>query len=115
MPAAADMHPVNCYDLTAVVADGQTTSGEVNLQGSTLCGVFLPSGMEGTSLAFTVSDQPGGTFLALTDAGDAVSYTVAASRYVALNPSLFAGVRYLKLVVGSQTGAVTVVLATRPV
>jgi hypothetical protein len=95
------------------VADGATVSGAVDLRGRQLCGVYLPSTAEGTTLGFQVSDALAGTYLTLMSAGAAVSLTVAASRYVALDPNLFLGVRFLKLVLGTQTGASIINLAIR--
>ena len=103
------------YELTATVANGATDSDATDLQGHTLCGVFLASTFDGTTLGFKVSDSLAGTYVVMHDGSSDVSKTVAASRYVALNPSDFAGVRFLKFVAGSQTGATVITLATRPV
>lgn len=93
---------------TVTIAGSATTSGELDLTSKTLCGVTLDSGFDGTSLGFTVATTSGGTFVTLHDGSADVSKTVAASRYIALDPSLFAGVRYMKFVAGSQTGATTI-------
>ncbi len=104
-------------DATTTIADSGTVSGEVDLSGCTLCGVFLPSTFDGTTLKFQAATESGGTFVAVVDgAGADVSKTCAASKYLPLNPADFAGVRFLKLVAGTgQTGATVLTLAVRPV
>lgn len=109
--------PVAMADKTAVIASGQTTSGAIDLVGTALVGLFMPSAFTGTAVTFTAAATLTGTYLAVTDStGAAVSATVAASKYVALSPTTFAGLRYVKLVSGSSEGADrTITLATRPV
>lgn len=101
-------------DITADIINAATTSAAgVDLQGKTLCGVTLDSGFDGTTLGFTVATTLAGTYNVLhTGTGD-YSKTVAASRYVALTPADFSGVRYIKPVVGSQTGTTTITFHTR--
>ena len=108
--------PSPVKEFAATVATGQTTSSEVDIADCLLLGVILPAEFDGTTLGFTVSTTTGGTFYTLRDGAGAaaVSYTVAASSYVALDPGLFAGVRYVKIVLGSQTGATAAKLVCRP-
>lgn len=90
----------------AVIASSGTTSGEQDLDGNTLCGLMMPAAFTGVAITFLVSLTTGGTFNALTkDDGSAYSVTVAASKYVALDYTKFAGVRYVKIVSGSSEGA----------
>lgn len=102
---------------SATIATGQTASAEVDLFGFTLVGLFIPSTFDGTTLTFTVATESGGTFVTLQTAGADLTITTAASKYVALDPSLFAGVRWFKIVAGSsQTTTDTVItLSKRPV
>ena len=88
------------------IASGQTTSGEADLSnGRTLAGIIMPGTFTGTALTFTAYDSSGGTFNAIYgDTGTAISVTCAASRYIAVDPAVFAGVRYLKVVSGSSEG-----------
>jgi hypothetical protein len=109
--------PVAYYAFTATIANGATDSGEIDLAGCTLCGVFLPAEFDGTALKFKAASAAGGTFVAVVDgAGADVSKTCAASKYLPLNPADFAGVRFLKLTAGTaQTGDSVLTLAVRPV
>lgn len=99
---------------TTVVPDAGTTPvAGTDLGGRTLVGVTIPAGLEGTTLTFTVATALGGTYNTLQTAAGAYSITVAASRYVALDPNVFAGVRFVKPVLGAQTGAITLTLHSR--
>jgi hypothetical protein len=98
----------------ALVPDTLTTpAAGTDLGGRILVGVTIPAGLDGTTLGFTVAPTLGGTYNTLMSAGVAVSLTVAASRYVALDPTLFVGVRFVKPVLGAQTGDITLVLHSR--
>jgi len=104
-------------DLSATIASGQTTSGEIDLYGCTLCGLFMPAAFTGTTIKISASPTSGGTFLPVQSSGADYSLTVAASKYVPIeNLSIIAGVRYIKLVSGSSEGADrSITLATRSV
>jgi hypothetical protein len=100
-------------DLTVTVADAATDSGAIDIADREVCGVTVPTGLEGTTLGFKVATALAGTYNPLMSAGAAVSLTIAASRYIALDPALFRGVRFLKLVLAAQTGPITLTLHTR--
>lgn len=97
--------------INATIANGAQTSGAIrippNQSGlSLLCGLSMPAAFTGTTMTFTVSTDAGTTFNALyDDTGTQISVTVAASRYIRLIPSLFAGIDHLKIVSGSAEGA----------
>ncbi len=100
---------IGYVDIT--IASGQQTSGEADLSdGRTLVGVIMPGTITSTALTFSTSDISGGTYSAIygTD-GNALSVTVAASRYVPLNPTNFAGARFVKVVGGTSEGGTRVI------
>ena len=101
------------------IANGQTTSGEAALSnGQTLVGVILPAALTSTSMTFTAATAAGGTFVPVYDVGGAAAYsiTVGTSRYVPVDPRVFAGIRYLKAVGGStEGGSRTITLVVRNV
>lgn len=100
----------------APIADLATDSSEVDLGGKTLCGVTFDSGFNGTSLSFKVATAEGGTFVALKDSdGATVTYVVAASTYLYLDPAIFAGIRHVKFVAGSQSGITNISYHSRVV
>lgn len=103
------------YGTSAVIAAAGTTSAAVNLGGMTLVGLLMPSTFVGTTVKFQAAEALAGTYRLVTDgAGSDYSLTVAVNKFVPVDPTKMAGVRYLKLVSGStETGGATVVLALR--
>lgn len=88
-----------------VIANGQTASGAISTAGLSLVGIKLPAAFTGTTLTFTACDTLGGTYVPVYNSAGVVSYTVAASRYVAIDPKDFQGISFLKIVSGSAEGA----------
>lgn len=101
----------------AVVAPAGTTSSEVNLGADTPVGLDVPT-IDSAAITFTVAKDVAGTFRPLKDR-DGNTYTIPASTgnaYIALDPSTFAGVRNLKIVLGAGwTAGGTINVITRPV
>lgn len=94
--------------ITATIANGQTTSGEIDLRGRTLYAIYMPDAFTGTALTFTGCHTSGGTFRAIYDqTGNAVSITVAQQRVVSLVDEHLAvrAVPFVKVVSGSAEGA----------
>lgn len=107
-----------CFDLTATIPVDTSTSEAIDLAGTCLVGVILPSTFDGTAFTLTGSDSSAGTYVAIIDkAGNAVGGTsVAASKYVLLDPKDVVGFRFVKIVsTTTQTTTSTVIkLVTRP-
>ena len=103
-------------NLTVTIANGATQSDSIDLDGLCLVGVFVPSGFDGTTLTFQTSLDDS-TYVDVQDgAGNAYSVTVAASKYVPVDPTKMVGVRYLKITSGTtQSPAATLTLSARPV
>ena len=92
-------------DKVATIAISTTTSDAVDLDGLALVGLHMPAAFTGTALTFSVNDGEG-TYNVLADgAGADVSKTVAASKFINLAPSDFAGVNKIKLISGSSEAA----------
>lgn len=106
---------MRAFALPVTIADGATESAALNLNRAKLVGIHIPAGFEGTSIKFTAAPTETGTYLAVYDDADAeVDLTVAASRYIA--PALgdvLASLAWIKLVVASQTGAITLTLIVK--
>lgn len=107
---------------TAVIADGQTASAEVDLghTGLTLVGIIVPSTWATASISFTASLTAGGTFYPVYNvAGAAIatgSIAGGTAVWIAIDPADFAGIRFLKLVSSAaQSGGDTLTLVTRAV
>lgn len=104
--SASDFIPRIGFDLSAVIASGQTKSGVIDLSGCVLVGLLTPSALTGTVFTFEAATSADGMFLPVYDAAGAlVSVTVAASRFISILPSDLAGIQYLKIVSGSAEGA----------
>jgi len=87
-------------------ASGTTTSAEADLGGTNIVGLQIPAAFTGSTVKFSVATATGGTFQTLTDgAGNDVSKTIASSKYVGIDPTLFRGVRFVKLVSGATEPA----------
>ena len=91
---------------TATIAISTTTSAAIQMQGLSLVGIQLPAAFTGTALTFQVSVD-GVTYQPLytSTSGTALSYTVAAGHYVAINPQDFYGANYIKIISGSSEAA----------
>lgn len=86
------------------IASGGTTSGMADLQNRRLLAIQMPAAFTGSALTFQGSHD-GETFATLYSSGSDVSVAVAAGKYVAIDPAIFAGVEYLKVISGSAEGA----------
>ena len=112
----------------AIIADGETTSNAIDCREHWIVGFQFPAGFDGVALTFLASGAAdptnpnafdGGTYRAVyDDAGNAVSLTVAASRYVGLGSSSNARVveslPWVKLVASAQTDDVTILVMLMP-
>lgn len=101
---------------TATIASGDTTSNAVDLSNGTITGLSMPAAFTGTALTFQVS-MDGATYQLLYDSTNTLeSMTVAQGRAYSVNPSVFAGWLYVKLVSNVAEGAArAVTLAIQPV
>lgn len=76
----------------------------VPLSGVTLCGFYIPSDFTGTSLKVKVTYNKDSVnpVTMIDSTGADVSYTVAAGKYLKVNPADFAGVEAFQLTSGSS-------------
>lgn len=97
----------------AIIANGQQESATINQGGFSLCGVLIPAAFTGTSISFEASID-NVTFYPVynTIAGVLLSYVVAPSRYIAIDPKDFHGIQYLKIKSGSAEGAARTLVAS---
>jgi len=103
---------------TFAIANGQQTSQEIATGQGQLLGLFLPAAFTGTAITFLASDASGGTFVDVYDVGGASAYsvTVAAGRFVPLDPRVFVGCAFVKIKSGTAEAAARSVKASfRPV
>jgi hypothetical protein len=97
--------PSKIRTTNAVIALSGTISAAVDLAGTGLVAIQLPSVMTGTAISFQGSAD-GVTYGAIHDgAGAAVSITTAANLVVVVPSSITNGTRWIKLVSGSTEAA----------
>lgn len=86
---------------TIVIATSTTISPEVDLSNYHLVGITAPSTMEGTDITFSGATASGGTFMSVAAsnaASTAYKIVTAASTYTPVDPTIFRGLRYIKLI-----------------
>jgi hypothetical protein len=90
---------------TVTIASSGTVSTSITIEGGrTVLALRTPSTLTGTEFKFQASTD-GDNFFALYNGSTEYAVTVAASRYIAVNTEVMAGVRFLKVVSGSSEGA----------
>jgi hypothetical protein len=81
------------------------------MQGSRIpLAILTPATLEGTEFKFQAS-RDGDNFFVLYNGSTEYAVTVAASRYIALNPDVFESVRYVRITsnaAGGEDGARTI-------
>lgn len=116
MNSVFDYQPYMCK-VDATIAISSTTTGAIDLGGTSLVGLQLPASLDATSLSFTVATAIDGTYQTLIESsGSALSATVSAGKYLIVDPADFAGIRYMKIVSNAtESAARTIECITRPV
>ena len=112
-PAHASLNqPVQALQIPKVlvvaatsIASSGTTTPAIPTSGLSLVGIQLPATFTGTAITF-LGSVDGTTYQVLksTTSGTSLSYTVAQATYVAIDPTPFYGLAYIKLVSGSSEG-----------
>jgi hypothetical protein len=98
------MQPIS--SVSATIAAGATgLSGAVDLGYSALTGIVMPGTWVAASLTFQASAD-GTNYFNLYDNGTEVSLTVAADRFIQIDPAKWRGIRYLKVRSGAAGAAV---------
>ena len=96
--------------VAANIANTATESQAIDTKGFALVGFFTPAALTGTTLTFESSLTLAGTYVPVYDSTNTqVSITVATSRYYAVDPKNFQGIRFLKIKSGSAEGAARVI------
>ena len=90
---------------TAVIANGASLSGDVDLGGRKLVAIVMPGTWTAASLTFQASPD-GVNFFNVYDGATERALTVAASYYSALNIADWVGIRWLKVRSGTAGSAV---------
>lgn len=98
------------YPHTVTIASGQTTSDALQLNAATILTVALPAAFTGTGVTFLGSFD-GATYFAVVDtAGADIGATgLAAGDSFPVDPVVFLGYRYVKVVSNAAEGGARVV------
>ncbi len=108
---------------TLTISSGSTQTPMADLSGYTICGIFIPSAFDGTTLTVQVSNDEDFTTsfnaqaASTAGASTVLTLTVAAGQYAPIeNLAISAGWKYVKFTAGtSQTGDSILTLALREV
>jgi hypothetical protein len=120
MGSVNEYSPIVEY-VAVTIAQTASLSGAADLGGASLVAVAMPAAWTAANLTFQASED-GSTYNNMyDDLGNEYTVTAAASRYIVLDPSKFAGVRWIKARSGTattavnQTGERSINLIARPV
>lgn len=116
---ADTMQPVKplAKSLDVDILDGASLSAAVNLQGGIITGIYVPASWTTAALTFQACDTADGTFVDMYDSdGNEISVAIGSSQFVAINPTNFYGVNFIRLRSGTtgtpvnQSGDITLTL-----
>jgi hypothetical protein len=103
--------PTDIYTPTDNIPAGQALGSGVQLSMMTLCGIIMPATWTAASLTFQACVD-GASWEELYDnAGNEITITVAASRYIIIPPTLLLPMPYLKVRSGTAASPVNQVAA----
>lgn len=91
-------------DKVTIASSGTTSTAFTFQQNRIPLAILTPASLTGTAFTFEASID-GTNFYDLYNGATEYSVTVAASRYIALNPDVFQAVKYLRIVSGSSEAA----------
>lgn len=110
---------IGISQIQATISNGQSLSAAVPLGEFVLTGIAMPAAWDAAALTFQVSADGGTTWGEMQSISAAISYTAAASQYIAIDPALWRGINMIKVRSGTsgspvnQTGNRILTLATR--
>lgn len=95
----------------AIVALGNATSSEVDIQGARFVGVYTPSALTNATIAFLGATVSGGTFAPIYDKGTVISTDVATNESRAIGfateSEALSAWRFVKIQTGTATSPAT--------
>lgn len=89
----------NSFRVTSVtIAEGESISSAINLEGTSLLGIFIPSEFTGTVMTFQASDLVDGPFVDVKDTFNSeLSIAVTAGTYRKVEPMEFISLQVVKI------------------
>lgn len=80
------------------IPSGQKLLSEpITTNGLSLCGIFFPGAMTGTSISFLAAEVVGGPYLPIFNGSGILTYAIEGSQYIAIDPEDFYGVQFLQI------------------
>ena len=79
------------------ISNGTSLSPAISIGNGLLVGIAMPAGWDAAGMTFQVSYDGGTTFQEMQSASAAISFTVAAGQFIAVDPTLWRGVNTLKV------------------
>ncbi|MES2055830.1 MAG: hypothetical protein V4564_07830 [Pseudomonadota bacterium] len=101
MPGYIDLEVI-----PATILSGAALSAEVDIGSKQLVGIAMPAAWTTAVITLQASLDGGATWLELVNTTGAVSYTVAAGQFLALDPATLRGVNAIKVRSGTSGLAV---------
>lgn len=95
----------------STAADG--ASEEVNITGLTLCSIEMSTAWTDARIGFQASIGSTNFYNVYDTAGNFLTYPTSASRIVAFDPAVFAGIQKLKVISESSAGVAVAQAASR--
>lgn len=92
--------------VTVTIPSGGALSNAVDLDGVKLLGIQMPAAWDAANLTFQVSADGNSFADFYNQSGSEVVINANANRYIALDPALFAGIRYLRIRSGTSAAPV---------
>lgn len=98
--------PIGLTSTDAVISSGGSLSPAVALGARVIHGILMPTGWDAAALTFQASVDGTTFFDIYSSAGTELSYTVAASRYIPIDPTLWRAINLIKVRSGTSGAAV---------
>jgi len=91
--------------ISTTIADTETSTDAIDLNGKKLVGIEFPATMTGTTVSIQQCESEGGTYTDVYDFyGTAVSVPVV-DGYIPVDPTIFVGPAFIKIVSDAAEGA----------
>jgi|DEB19_MinimDraft_3_1074340.scaffolds.fasta_scaffold00956_13 hypothetical protein len=115
--SSAEFQGILRVDSIAIILAGATLSNAVDLHGTSLVGISVPSSFSGSQLSIYSAISFDGVYRVVKNInGTAATMTCVANEHIALVPFDLASVRFIKVLSDvSQGGDCEITLITRPV
>ena len=106
MPNSNNYPAVITSDLTATIASSASLSGVVDLSGTTVVAIVMPSSWDAADISLQASVDGTNFFDVYDQYGNEVNIPADADNFITLSPAAFASIQFMKIRSGSSASAV---------